>query len=387
MCTPGAKGACISTNPSISTTTRLATPQTVRSAKLYRQLQLKMRRKTVRRRVLRTGLVLSNLVILLVIAVVVLQTPQSTAKPLLANTTEGGAAANPLDQLSSANIAVTVARLSSLPETTAITNQADSQVAELATAPTSDSVVSKPQVVATALKSKANIQSYTTAPGDTVSGLAARFGVTSDSIRWSNNLTGDAIAAGTQLVIPPVTGIIYTVKPGDTPDSLAAKFRANRDKIIAYNDAEIGGLTVGSQIIIPDGTNAVVRTAAQVARTSVSASFPWGGGAPVYGYNGYDYGYCTWYVANKISVPSNWGNANTWDNLSRVSGWSVGTVPRPGAIGQTDAGGYGHVAVVDAVSEDGSMIKYSDMNGLAGFGRVGYSDWVPASKFPHYIYR
>jgi len=34
------------------------------------------------------------------------------------------------------------------------------------------------------------------------------------------------------------------------------------------------------------------------------------------------------------------------------------------------------------------MIKYSDMNGLAGWGRVGYSDdWVPASKFPHYIYR
>lgn len=346
-----------------------------------------MRRKTVRRRVIRTGLVLSNLAILLVILAFVLQTPQSTARPLLANTTETGVAANPLDQLSSANIAVTVARLSSLPETTAVTNQADSQMAELATAPTNDSVVSKPQVVATALKSKANIQSYTTVGGDTVSGLAARFGVTSDSIRWSNSLTGDTITPGTKLVIPPVTGIIYTVKPGDTPDSLASKYRANKDKIIAYNDAEIGGLRVGSQIIIPDGTNSVVTTAAQVARTSVAASFPWGGGAPVYGYNGYDYGYCTWYVANKLSVPSNWGNANTWDNLSRVSGWSVSSIPRPGAIGQTDAGGYGHVAVVEAVSEDGSMIKYSDMNGLAGFGRVGYSDWVSASKFPHYIYR
>lgn len=346
-----------------------------------------MRRKTVRRRVIRTGLVLSNLAVLLVILAFVLQTPQSTTRPLLANTTETGVAVNPLDQLSSANIAVTVARLGSLPETTAVTNQADSQMAELATAPTNDSVVSKPQVVATALKSKANIQAYTTASGDTVSGLATRFGVTSDSIRWSNNLTGETIAPGTKLVIPPVTGIIYTVKPGDTPDSLASKYRANKDKIIAYNDAEIGGLRVGSQIIIPDGTNSVVATAAQVARVSVATSFPWGGGAPIYGYNGYDYGYCTWYVANKISVPSNWGNANTWDNLSRASNWTVSSIPRPGAIGQTDAGGYGHVALVEAVSEDGSMIKYSDMNGLAGFGRVGYSDWAPASRFPHYIYR
>jgi hypothetical protein len=47
----------------------------------------------------------------------------------------------------------------------------------------------------------------------------------------------------------------------------------------------------------------------------------------------------------------------------------------------------GHVAVVEAVSEDGTMMKYSDMNGIAGWGRVGYSDWVPISFYQHYIYR
>jgi surface antigen len=48
---------------------------------------------------------------------------------------------------------------------------------------------------------------------------------------------------------------------------------------------------------------------------------------------------------------------------------------------------WGHVAVVEAVSPDGTMIKYSDMNGLSGFGRVGYSDWVPATTYQNYIYR
>jgi surface antigen len=107
---------------------------------------------------------------------------------------------------------------------------------------------------------------------------------------------------------------------------------------------------------------------------------------PIYGYNGYDYGYCTWYVANRISVPANWGNANTWDNLAPASGWTVSHAPRAGGIAQSNRGAFGHVAYVEAVSPDGTMIKYSDMNGIAGFNRVGYSDWVPASKFNNYIY-
>ena len=110
------------------------------------------------------------------------------------------------------------------------------------------------------------------------------------------------------------------------------------------------------------------------------------GGSAVYGYNGYDFGYCTWYVANRISVPANWGNANSWDNYAPSSGWTVSSVPSAGAIGQSNRGSEGHVAVIEAVSDDRTMIKYSDMNGLAGWGRVGYSDWVSTSKFPHYIY-
>jgi surface antigen len=106
-----------------------------------------------------------------------------------------------------------------------------------------------------------------------------------------------------------------------------------------------------------------------------------------YGYNGYDRGWCTWYVASRINVPTNWGNANTWDDRAPLSGWTVSTTPRVGAIAQTDAGWAGHVAIIEAVSPDGTMIKYSDMNGLAGFNRVGYSDWVPAhGKYEAYIY-
>ncbi len=74
------------------------------------------------------------------------------------------ALASPLDALSSADIAVTAARLADLSETTAVTNQAETVNAELAVAPTTASVAPKPQVVATALKSYKDIVHYTSQP-------------------------------------------------------------------------------------------------------------------------------------------------------------------------------------------------------------------------------
>ena len=341
-----------------------------------------MRRRSIRRRTIRISLVLSNLLILAVIAVFVLQN-HSTGLVQTApvnNTTSATSAANPLDQVSSANIAQTVAQLTALPETVAITNQAQSQAADLAIDSTDNNVViTKPQVIATALKSRADIQAYTSQAGDTLGSLAAKFGVTSNSIRWSNGLSAtDAIAAGTKLVIPPVNGIVYTVKAGDTPATLAATYGANADQIIAYNDAEIAGLQPGEQIIIPNGSQSAP---AVTTASALSTSFPWGSG-PMYGFNGYDYGYCTWYVATQISVPGNWGNASSWAYYASLSGWNVSKAPTVGAIAQK-GGGEGHVAIVDSVNADGT-VTIRDMNGFAGWGRVGVGT-VPISEFQNYI--
>ena len=388
-------GVCISNTT--HTSNLIAHLPGIKTGKTYKQLQTKLLRKTMRRRLVRTGFLVSNLVVLVAIVGFVVQNPRTGGTKSVASAVSNAPAANPLDQLSSADIALTIARMNSLPESTAITSQAISQSVELTQAPSTNNVVAKPQVVATALKSRADIKSYTTQSGDTLTSLATKFGVTSDSIRWSNSLgAGDAVILNQKLSIPPVTGIVYTVVAGDTVDSVANKYKASSEKITAFNDAEIGGLKPGEQIIVPDGIVVpVVSAPAYVAKSASSSygstaavSFPFGGG-PLYGSNGYDFGYCTWYVANRIAVPSNWGNAYTWDNLAPQSGWTVSSVPQVGSVAQTDSGGggLGHVAVVEAVSDDGTMVKYSDMNGIAGFGRVGYSDWVATSHFQHYIYR
>ena len=343
-----------------------------------------MNRKSTRRKIVRGSLVGVNVLLIAVVAAVVVAYPHSrnaNTPQLSSNSSvvsaDSTSPANPLDQLASANIALTVARMSGLAETTAVTNQADSQSTELALSTATSSVVAKPQVVTTTFKSNKDIITHTVAPGETVSALATKYGGTSDSIRWSNGLSGESLQVGKVLQIPPQNGIVYTVASGDTADSLAKKYNANRDQIIAFNFAEVSGLKVGEKIVIPNGVKPV-----PIVRTATTYSFGWGGGGgggvAAYGYNGYDYGYCTWYVANvrKASgnpLPSNLGNASTWGIRAKAYGLPTGTTPRVGAAVVTSTRGAGHVAYVEKINDDGSF-WVSEMNSS---GQASMTDPTP----------
>ncbi len=98
-------------------------------------------------------------------------------------------------------------------------------------------------------------------------------------------------------------------------------------------------------------------------------------------YNSYARGNCTWYVASRRGVPVNWGNARTWLSRARNAGYATGSIPVPGAIAQTNAGYYGHVAFVEAV--DGDRVLVSEMNYRGLF--VIDQRWAPISSF-NYIY-
>ncbi|HUC87843.1 MAG TPA: LysM peptidoglycan-binding domain-containing protein, partial [Candidatus Binatia bacterium] len=325
-------------------------------AKGWRQQLSKVlgRKRTIRYSAVGINVILLGVVLLIISRSSTVQTASQLSSS--SSTASVTATTDPLDQLSAAQIAVSIANMVQLPEATAVKDQAETVSAELAVAPSEEVVIAKPQVVATALKSREDITTYTALSGDTIASLAAKFGVTSSSIAWSNNLTtSSSLQVGQKLTIPPVNGIVYTVKAGDTPQSLAATYESNATQIIAYNNAEISGLQAGEQIIIPNGQAPVV--------SEVQNFYP------SFGANGYDFGYCTWYVASQIAVPSNWGNASSWSYYAALSGWTVSSSPQVGAIAQTPyaAGGEGHVAIVDAVSADGSQIQFRDMNGLAGW--------------------
>lgn len=111
-------------------------------------------------------------------------------------------------------------------------------------------------ITANAIKVVGNnsITTYTVKNGDTISGIAAKFDISVNTIRWSNNLTSkSAIKAGQKLVILPTTGIIYTVKSGDTLSGIATKFDADQDDILNANDLDSADkIKVGMTLAIPN---------------------------------------------------------------------------------------------------------------------------------------
>ena len=108
---------------------------------------------------------------------------------------------------------------------------------------------------------------YTVQAGDTVDGLAARYGISSTSVLWSNPAlqSADSLALGDYLRIPMSDGIVYDVSPGDTLSDLAARFDVDVQAIIDFpgnNLASADSIAEGQTIFIPGGTiSAPVATA------------------------------------------------------------------------------------------------------------------------------
>jgi surface antigen/LysM repeat protein len=220
------------------------------------------------------------------------------------------------------------------------------------------------------------VKIYTVESGDTVSGIAAKNGITVNTILWANDLNNvDEIKPGDQIFILPVAGVSYAVKQGDTIDSIADKFKAEKDKIIAYNSLPANGdISVGDVIIIPGGkkdevvkptpsTGTLERrqyaTTTGGTATDISSGFRTLDGKAGTGHR-FPFGWCTWYVASKRYVP--WGgNAGTWLYNAKASGYKTGRTPRVGAIMVTTENRfYGHVALVESVN--GDTIVVSEMN-------------------------
>lgn len=109
------------------------------------------------------------------------------------------------------------------------------------------------------IKPRDSVVTYIVQPGDTVSGIADKFGVSTDTLRWQNDLKSiEAIKPGQKLEIPPVTGIVHKVKRGDTIYSIAKKYEVDAQGIVnwpfnAFTDDEMFSLAVGQLIVVPDG--------------------------------------------------------------------------------------------------------------------------------------
>src|SRR5437870_12028347 len=76
---------------------------------------------------------------------------------------------------------------------------------------------------------------YTAVDGDTLRALASKYGLSVNTLLWSNPKLVDRLTAGQEVMIPPVDGVLVKVGASDTLASLAQKYRAESDAIIDFN--------------------------------------------------------------------------------------------------------------------------------------------------------
>lgn len=116
------------------------------------------------------------------------------------------------------------------------------------------------------------ISVYEVREGDTLSQIAAMFNVTSNTIRWANNLSGP-IKPGQTLIILPVAGVKHTIKIGGTIKDLAKMYNADAREIALFNGIdEDATLTPGTEIIIPNGEMHVEEKSTKKSATKNKAS-------------------------------------------------------------------------------------------------------------------
>ena len=111
-----------------------------------------------------------------------------------------------------------------------------------------------------------NNEIYIVKSGDTLYGIASRYGVKVDDLRRYNNLSGNTLSIGQQLYIPTgqmVDDIVgtnyetYVVKTGDNLSSIANRYGTSVSELRSINNLSSDTLFVGQQLLVPTSSEII----------------------------------------------------------------------------------------------------------------------------------
>ncbi len=94
---------------------------------------------------------------------------------------------------------------------------------------------------------------YTVQSGDTLSGIGNKFRISTDALKYVNNLTDNSVLeVGQEITVPPVSGLIHEVESGDTLSSIAQKYDVPTQAVADFNYIlDTSSLALGTELVIP----------------------------------------------------------------------------------------------------------------------------------------
>lgn len=253
---------------------------------------------------------------------------------------------------------------------------------------------------------------HTVQSGESLWSISQQYNMSVDEIKQVNNLTSNMVFPGQVLTIgggggaadqstqsttttatatAPSLGETHVVQTGETLDIIAANYGVTPQDIINANNLN-GYLVAPSQTLtIPSGSDNTTAPSIDAGPNGAeNAPSTSGSGSPTFNHqNLYDWGQCTWHVFNRRAetgqpISTYWYNAENWADNAAGDGYTVDHNPSAGSIMQTYEGPVGHVAYVERVNSDGSILV-SEMNYSTPPGEVGYRT-IPASVASSYNY-
>ncbi len=99
---------------------------------------------------------------------------------------------------------------------------------------------------------------YEVRGGDTLAGVAEKFDISVNSIKWVNDMKSDTIKPGQIIKVPPITGIVHKVTSGESIYTVAKKYKTDAQKIVNFpfndfTDLDTFSLATGQTLYVPDG--------------------------------------------------------------------------------------------------------------------------------------
>jgi hypothetical protein len=200
---------------------------------------------------------------------------------------------------------------------------------------------------------------YTVGLGDSVFGIAYKFGIEPETVLWSNyDVLKDnphALISGMDLKIPPTNGIYYQWQLDDTLESVASQFEVDMSVIIDWSgnrlDLTNPQIEPESWIMIPGGQREFQQWIIPVAARGSAgvSSGVYGAGACPGGYTGvFGSGGFIWPTNNHTLSGNDYWSGHLAIDIGLVTGDSVfaadsGVIMFAG----WSTGGYGYVVAID----------------------------------------